>query len=365
MKLRLCPILALALNLQNIQAFSTQGSLHHTSFINTLPQQLSRATSQSPLYLSENANDELNPNDENAEKLSQTFGGYTVKQRLREEVESPFRKVRLAFFATSTASALLALYFSFLATVKANIGGYSDAVPIEEALTNVGINVVAVVVCGYVTYTDYKKGEANLARIKQGGALAKLAVGFPEGSATTNAKERGLKTLSDFRRGYRVMICAGGKERIEEICRSLCSDQLKDENTLPEKIQEVDVFVIPVLLTTDKDGNTAVGDTRRVWMDTVAMEGDRNFDATRANSVVGFPQGNAAWADYLQSDVKTASGQGFDVIEKGIALTVKKNGRILSRVTGMPKWGDLVGTMDVLDGSKFGMPGDSEKYGGP
>jgi len=39
-------------------------------------------------------------------------------------------------------------------------------------------------VCGYVTYTDYKKGEANLARIKQGGALAKLAVGFPEGSAT-------------------------------------------------------------------------------------------------------------------------------------------------------------------------------------
>ena len=38
--------------------------------------------------------------------LSQsTIGGYTVKQRLREEVESPFRKVRLLFFASSAGSA--------------------------------------------------------------------------------------------------------------------------------------------------------------------------------------------------------------------------------------------------------------------
>lgn len=365
MKLLLYPILATTLNLQNVQAFSAEVSLHHTSFIKTLPEQRTRASSRFPLHLSENVNDDVNPNDENVEKLAQTFGGFTVKQRLREEVESPFRKVRLAFFGVSTGSALLALYFSFLSTVKASVGGYSDAPPMEEALTNVAINVVAVIACGYLTYTDYKKGEANLERIKQGGALAKLAVDFPEGSATAFARERGLKTLSDFRRGYRVMICAGGKERIEEVCRSLCADQLKDVNVLPERIQEVDVFVIPVLLTTDKDGNTAVGDTRQVWMNTVAMEGDRNFDPTRANSVVGFPKGNAAWADYLKNDVETASGQGFDVLNKGIAVTVKKNGKILSRVTGMPKWGDLVGTMDVLDGSKFGMPGDSEKYGGP
>ena len=54
------------------------------------------------------------PNDELGEK----FGGFTVKQRLREEVESPFRKVRLAFFAFSAASASVALYFSALAALK-------------------------------------------------------------------------------------------------------------------------------------------------------------------------------------------------------------------------------------------------------
>lgn len=56
------------------------------------------------------------PNDDSL--LGEKFGGFTVKQRLREEVESPFRKVRLAFFAFSAASASVALYFSALAALK-------------------------------------------------------------------------------------------------------------------------------------------------------------------------------------------------------------------------------------------------------
>ena len=35
------------------------------------------------------------PNNDNNDALAEKFGGYTTKQRLREEVESPFRKVRL------------------------------------------------------------------------------------------------------------------------------------------------------------------------------------------------------------------------------------------------------------------------------
>ena len=72
-----------------------------------------------------------------------------------------------------------------------------------------------------------------------------------------------------------------------------------------------------------------------------------------------------AWIDYLNSDIETASTQGFDVLQKGITLTIKKNGKVLRRATGLPPFGDLIGTMEVMDGSKFGMPGDSERYGGP
>jgi hypothetical protein len=54
-----------------------------------------------------------------------------VKQRLREEVESPVPKVRLAFFGGSAGSALIAAYFSALSTIKAVQGGYSDAPPLD------------------------------------------------------------------------------------------------------------------------------------------------------------------------------------------------------------------------------------------
>lgn len=49
-------------------------------------------------------------------------------------------------------------------------------------------------------------------------------------------------------------------------------------------------------------------------------------------------------------------------MEKGVNIIVKKNGKILRRSTGLPKWADLIQAMEVMDGSKFGMPGDSEKY---
>ena len=49
--------------------------------------------------------------------LGEKFGGFTTKQRLREEIESPFRKVRLAFFSFSAVSAFVALYFSALVSI--------------------------------------------------------------------------------------------------------------------------------------------------------------------------------------------------------------------------------------------------------
>ena len=41
--------------------------------------------------------------------LDEMFGGFTAKQRLREEIESPFRTVRLTLLGASTGSAFIAL----------------------------------------------------------------------------------------------------------------------------------------------------------------------------------------------------------------------------------------------------------------
>lgn len=55
------------------------------------------------------------------------------------------------------------------------------------------------------------------------------------------------------------------------------------------------------------------------------------MDVTRANDILAYPLGNDAWQTYLKSEIETAQGQGFDVLDKGVTIMVKKNGRILRR----------------------------------
>ena len=331
-----------------------------------------------------------NNNNNNNDFLQEsTPGGFTVKQRLREEVEFPFRSVRLFFFGYSTVSALVALYFSLLNTLKATIGGYTDVPPLQECYQNDAINLGGALVCGALVYRDWQAGKANLNRIAKGGQLAQLVV-EPATATTTTDTDNAMRRmpLAAFRRQARVVICAGGASYIQRLAASLASDQLEDENTLPQQLQACDVVVVPVLMEENSDKKkttTTVVDTASFWNQLTASVEDssdktdessnnnnnnssntvgRNFDIQRAASVIHFPRGATAWQEYLQSEIDTAQKQGFDVLEKGITLTIKKNGKILRRATGLPPWGDLISTMEVMDGSKFGMPGDDEKYGG-
>ena len=292
------------------------------------------------------------PNDQMAERS----GGFTTKQRLREEIESPFRKVRLAFFAFSSASAAVALYFSALTALKAQLGGFQDIPPIEEALVQFGINLAGVIGFGALAVREVKVGEKNLQRIAKGGQLARLIVEpAQEGSE--------LRTLQEYRRASRVVLAAGGIDYINKLSLSLCSDQLADENNLPAALEEVDLVIVPILLNEKYE----LVDTKEPWRNAVPSDLDRNFDSSRADNVVAFPhvRGAALWNQYLESEIETALGQGFDVLSGGFTITVKKNGRILRRATGLPPYGDFVSMMEVADGSRFGMPGDSERYGGP
>jgi len=298
-------------------------------------------------------------NNNNDDGLGERFGGYTVKQRLREEIESPFRNIRLYLFGTSTASALLALYFSTFAAIKGYMGGFPDAQPLNESLQSCAINIGAVVTCAYLTYRDYQAGQVNLERIAKGGSLARLRITAPAAD-----KSRSVVTMAEYRRIKRVVIAAGGPEYISNLALALTSDQRSDDNTLVEALEASDVVIVPVLLEQQAGEIRAGSTTETAWQSTVPTETDRNFDLTRSNSVVAFPSGQGPWSEYLMSEIQTCEKQGFDVMEKGFTITIKKNGRILRRATGQPQWNAFLQTMEVLDGSKFGMPGDSEKYGG-
>ena len=219
------------------------------------------------------------------------------------------------------------------------------------------INLAGAVGFGALAYRELKVGQANLERIAKGGLLARLVVE----PANVSAEDATRKTLKEYRRASRVVIAAGGPEYINKLAMSLCSDQLADENTLPVALAGVDIVIIPVLLNDDYK----VMDVKSSWRDAQPGSDDRNFDSKRADEVIAFPLGFNMWNEYIESEIETARGQGFDVLNRGVTITVKKNGRILRRATGLPPYPDYIGVMEVADGSKFGIPGDSERYGGP
>lgn len=246
------------------------------------------------------------------------------------------------------------------------MGGFPDTPPLSESLQSCAINVGAAILCAFLTYRDYQAGQANLERIAKGGSLARLRV-------VTATPSNIPTTMKDFRRIKRVVIAAGGIEYVSNLARSLNADQRSDENTLVQGLENSDVVIVPVLLLEEEASSSSssnkiirVGNTQEQWQSTTPNDStDRNFDITRSNTVVSFPLGNGPWYDYLQSEIETCQNQGFNVVEKGFTITIKKNGRILRRATGQPQWNAFLETMEIMDGSKFGMPGDSEKYGGP
>lgn len=268
-------------------------------------------------------------------QLNQDDGtGYTRKQRLREEIDSPFRKVRVVFFGFSAGSALIALYFSLI-TLGKSFAGWEDTPPPNIAVSDVAINVFGVVICAFLTYRDIKAGEANLERIATGGQLASLRVGPADGSPSTS--------LAKFRQRKRVLIAAGGEEYIQILARSML--------VVAPDIDRVNVVVVPVLL--DQLQRVDAELTRRVWRD---AQGTEDSDIAASDAVVCFPALSAPWTDYLSKEIKTATTQNIDPLKKGLGIYLKKNGRILRRATGQPDWASFVGTMDVMDGEQFGRP---------
>ena len=254
---------------------------------------------------------------------------FTAKQRMREEIDSPFRKIRVVLFGFSTASALVALYFSLLTLCK-SFAGFSEVPPLETIAGDVAINVGAVLVCGFLTYRDVKAGEANLERIAQGGKLASLRVAPAEGSSQ--------KALGTLRNDKRLVIALGGEEYIRDLAQSVL--------TVAESLVRVDVAVVPVLI--DSDDNVSVDKGRQLWRE--AQKDDAK--ASIADHFVHFPLLAAPWADYIAPEVATARSQNFDPVTKGLGIYVKKNGRILRRATGQPNWQQFIGTMDLMDGNK-------------
>jgi Low psii accumulation1 / Rep27 len=251
---------------------------------------------------------------------------YSQDIRLREEAESPFRKVRFFFYASLGAGALQSLLVSS-ARIAAGLSGI-NADLLDESLTNAAVDLTGIVVIAFLTKRDLEAQESKLKRAKKGGDLARLMIRASKKLADEDTFDNAgyvTTNLSSLRRGrgmeQRVVIAAAGKEKVAEI--------VEEAKRLQDKLIANDLLIVPVVLPQGV-APEVIGDLPEC---------------------VALPVG-LNWKTVVDDETAEARKQVVNVEGDGIAIILKKNGRVGQRTKGI-FLGQMVG--DVEDRKAFGL----------
>jgi hypothetical protein len=247
---------------------------------------------------------------------------YSRELYLREEAESPFRKVRFFLYTVLAGGALTSLAVSG-ARVAAGLAGI-NAELLPESITNVAVDVAGLAFVAFLFQRDLQAQESRIKRASKGAELAKLSVRASKKLiddvdlmesrdgiwGASGSSGTFTMNLSSLRRGRgiekRVVIAVGGSDKIAKT--------LEEASRLRETLAVSDLLVVPVVLPSG-----------------VAPE------VTSANELpdcVALPVG-AGWAAVVQDEAEEARKQGVDVFEDGFCVVLKKNGRVGQRTKGI------------------------------
>ena len=267
---------------------------------------------------------------------------YSRTVRLREEVESPFSKVRLFFYVVIGLGAALSLAIS-LAQVGAALNGINQDM-IQNSFINIAVDTLGIALVTFLYQRDLKAQESRLKRATKGAQLAKLMVrgnqsitmgdlvASDDEILTDNKNNARLDntittSLASLRRGRgiekRVVIAVAGQQKVSEI--------VQEARQLEQALITNDLLIVPVILPD------------------VMAPLDLTLDDL-PNSVA-VPVG-LNWKPLIQEEVKEAASQGVNVLLEGFSIILKKNGRVGQRTRGIFLQNMVA---DVLERASMGM----------
>lgn len=260
---------------------------------------------------------------------------YSREIRLREEAESPFRKVRFLVYASLLGGAFTSLAVSAARIAAALAGINADL--LEESSINAAVDIGGIAIVGYLFKRDLDSQESRLKRAAKGAEFAKLAIrssadllAGAEGASTSSVSGKTSITapLSSLRRGRgvekRVVIAAAGKEKIREV--------LEEAKDIAGSLVANDLVIVPIVLPQC---------TAPLGLEIDLIEQDS----------VALPAGGN-WKDVVGDEAAKARGQGVDVESDGFCIILKKNGRVGQRTRGI-FIGRMVG--EVVERREMGM----------
>jgi hypothetical protein len=232
---------------------------------------------------------------------------YSTEIRLREEAESPFRKVRFFFYISLAAGAATSLAVSG-ARIAAALSGVNEDL-LQESAINAAVDIGGLALIAFLFKRDVDAQDSRLKRASKGADLARLKIrGSKNLLGGEGASPTVTTSLSALRRGRgiekRVVIAAAGKDKMDQI--------LKEASVLQDSLSMNDLVVVPVVLPQA---------TAPSLQDELP-------------ECIALPVGDG-WKSVIYDEISEARKQGVDVEKEGISIILKKNGRVGQRTKGV------------------------------
>mmetsp|Transcript_12763 Transcript_12763/g.19280 ORF Transcript_12763/g.19280 Transcript_12763/m.19280 type:complete len:327 (+) Transcript_12763:140-1120(+) len=278
--------------LQHVHAFSVVNTARHAGIIITNSGRDSTCSSSTTaIHSSLNGNDNDN---------------YSRELRLREEAESPFRKVRQFFTIALLGGAMTSLAVSSARILAAMNGVNTDLM--QESIVNAGVDVIGVAGLVFLYKRDMEAQESRLKRAAKGAEFAKLMIRGTFGDM--NGKSI-VTSLSTLRRGRglekRAVIAAAGKDKITTV--------LQEAAALSDSLSLNDLVIVPVVMPSC---SAPLGlDMELIQQENIALPAGGN------------------WVSVIMDEAAQAKEQNIDVEKEGFCVVLKKNGRVGQRTKGI------------------------------
>eukprot|EP00252_Welwitschia_mirabilis_P022898 TRINITY_DN6335_c0_g1_i1.p1 TRINITY_DN6335_c0_g1~~TRINITY_DN6335_c0_g1_i1.p1 ORF type:complete len:336 (+),score=60.23 TRINITY_DN6335_c0_g1_i1:89-1096(+) len=245
--------------------------------------------------------------------------------KIRNEVLSPFRTVRmflyLAFAASGTLGGLIALT-RLIASLRN--AANSEAVP--EIIEGLGIDFAAVSLFAFLFITEQKAEKAQLAKLSREETLANLKL---------ETREKKIVSVGELRGIARLVVLAGSIAFVEEAFR-LSKPYAKD---LLDRRVRVAYFIIDgskpnfegLDSASNDDEDDLVSQQRRLWQLT--------------------PVYTSEWSKWLEEQKSLANVAQ----DQPIYLSLRLDGRVRGSGVGYPPWNAFVAQLPPVKGMWSGV----------
>ncbi|WJX18334.1 hypothetical protein P8452_08139 [Trifolium repens] len=248
--------------------------------------------------------------------------------RIRSEVLSPFRSLRMFFYIAFIASASLGTLIATSQLIGA-LTNPSRASQVPEILKGLGIDIGAVSLFAFLYLRDNKAKNAQEARLSREEFLSNLKLRVTENKIIPVNSLRGIA---------RLVICAGPA--------SFITESFKRSEPFTESLLDRGVLVVPLVT----DGNSPVLEFEETETETETDEAKQL--ATRRKRLWQLaPVIITEWSEWLDEQKKLAGVSS----ESPVYLSLRLDGRVRGSGIGYPPWNAFVAQLPPVKGMWTGL----------